>query len=377
MNEEKINFYGLGPFYLEYQGKKVDGSSWISKRALYLLMYLLMAKDRHVAAEELVDVFWEESELEDGKNKLYNTIYLLRRSLVKDGIPKDIIESVSGGYSINDNYKVWCDWNYFESKTDQLIHEDDFSVVELDNLFQLYRGDFLPSLRYEGWTEIQREKLRENYLALIEILSLKLYSEQKYRDSVNYLHRGIEYDPYRENFYLLYIKCLVKLGRIAEAINSYKKCEQILKEELDVLPGQELKNEYHKIKLSRELTSKIEEDIIFEDDEALGAMICDLEVFKKIYDLETRHVKRLEKEFVLIKIDFTGVEMPIPFSEAVQKISLMLRTCDVICASSNKLYLLLQDINMMNSGIIMNRFNQFCQNLELTKKPSIDIKEIS
>ncbi|MFW5885857.1 MAG: AfsR/SARP family transcriptional regulator, partial [Halanaerobium sp.] len=117
MNEVKINFYGLGPFYLEYQGKKVDGSNWISKRALYLLMYLLLANERHVAAEELVDVFWEESDLEDGKNKLYNTIYLLRRSLAKDGIPKDIIESVSGGYSINKDYQIWCDWEYFEKKT--------------------------------------------------------------------------------------------------------------------------------------------------------------------------------------------------------------------------------------------------------------------
>jgi DNA-binding SARP family transcriptional activator len=109
----------------------------------------------------------------------------------------------------------------------------------MEQLFKLYRGDFLPCLRYEGWTEIQREKLRENYLSLIEILSDKLYYNQKYRDTVNYLHRGIQYDPYRENFYLLYIKALVKLGRIAEAINSYKKCEQILKDELDVLPGQE------------------------------------------------------------------------------------------------------------------------------------------
>jgi len=377
MNEEKINFYGLGPFYLEYQGEKVDGSNWISKRALYLLMYLLMAKERHVTAEELVDVFWEESDLEDGKNKLYNTIYLLRRSLAKDGVPKNIIESVSGGYSINNDYKIWCDWIYFEDKTELLNSSEELSREEMEQLFKLYRGDFLPCLRYEGWTEIQREKLRENYLSLIEILSDKLYYNQKYRDTVNYLHRGIQYDPYRENFYLLYIKALVKLGRIAEAINSYKKCEQILKEELDVLPGQELKNEYHKIRLSRELTAKIEEDIIFEEDESLGAMICDIEVFKRIYDLETRHVKRLKKEFVMIKIDFAGVEMPISFSKAAEKISLMLRSCDVICASNNKLYLLLQDINMMNSGIIMNRFNQFCQNLELTKKPSIDIKEIS
>ena len=374
---EKISFYGLGPFYFEYRGKKFDGSNWISKRALYLLMYLLLAKDRNVAAEELVDVFWEESDLNDGKNKLYNTIYLLRRSLARDGVPKDVIESVSGGYSINDSYEIWRDWEYFEKKTNQLIHEENLAVEELEHLFQLYRGDFFHSLRYEGWTEIQREKLRENYLTLIGVLSEKLYTAQKYRDTVNYLHSGIKYDPYRENFYLLYIKSLVKLGRIAEAINSYKKCEQILKEELDVLPGQELKDEYHKIKTSRELTAKIEDDIVFEDKINSGAMICDLDVFKKIYDLESRHVKRLKKEFVMITIDFKGIKLPISFSEAAEKISFMLRSCDVICSCNNKMYLLLRDINMMSSGIIISRFNRFCQHLELNKKPSLDIKEIN
>ncbi|MFN2341613.1 MAG: BTAD domain-containing putative transcriptional regulator [Halanaerobium sp.] len=377
MNEEKISFYGLGSFYLEYQGEKVDGSSWISKRALYLLVYLLLVKERKVAAEELVDIFWPESNLDDGKNKLYNTVYLLRRSLAKDGIPRDIVESVSGGYSINNDYQIWCDWNYFDKKTDLLNSKKELSREELDQLFKLYRGDFLLTLRYEGWTEIQREELREKYLTLIEVLSDKLYNAQKYRDTVNYLHRGIEHDPYRENFYLLYIKALVKLGRIAEAMNSYKKCEQILKEELDVLPGQELKNEYHKIKLSREVTAKIEEEIIFEEDKISGAMICDINVFKKIYDLESRHVKRLKKEFVMIKLDFSDVILPISFSEVVGKIGAMLRNCDVICSSYNKVYLLLQDMSMMNSGIIMSRFNQFFQELELSKKPSIDVKEVS
>ena len=375
--EETIEFYGLGPFYFKYHNKIVSGSAWVSKRALFIFMYLLLEKKRTVSVEELIDIFWEGSDLEDGKNKLYNTIYLLRRSLAKDGIPKDIIESVSGGYSINNAYEIWADWDYFEKKTDQMIHEKELEVEELEELFPLYRGDFFPALRYEDWTEIQREKLRENYLNLIEILSNKLYQAQKFRDTVNYLHRGIEYDPYRENFYLLYIKALVKLGRIAEAINSYKKCEQILKEELDVLPGQELKNEYHKIKLSRELSETIEEDLIFEGNDDSGAIICNVDVFKKIYDVELRHVRRQKGKFVLIKIDFNGVKLPIPFSEAAVKISFMLRSCDVICVNNYKIYLLLQDMNMINSGIIMNRVNSFCEDLELTKKPSIDIKEIS
>ncbi|MFW5987988.1 MAG: AfsR/SARP family transcriptional regulator [bacterium] len=378
MIEKKIDFYGLGPFYLVYQGKRVDGSSWISKRALYLFMYLLLAKDRKVTAEELVDIFWVESDLEDGKNKLYNTIYLLRRSLAKDGVPKDIIESVSGGYTINNDYLIWCDWFYFEEKTDQLNSNQQLSMEEMEKLFKLYRGDFFPSLRYEGWTEISREKLRENYLNLIEILSIKLYAEQRYRDTVNYLHRGIEYDPYRENFYLLYIKALVKLGRIAEAINSYKKCEQILKEELDVLPGQELKNEYHKIRLSREITFKIENDIVFdEEDRDEGAVFCNYDVFKKIYDIESRHAKRLKKEFIMITIDFTEIVISKALLETAEKIASLFRSCDLIYVSEDKIYLLLLDTNLMSSGIIINKINKAFQNLGFSKKPSIDIKEIS
>jgi len=123
--EEAINFYGLGPFYFEYQNKTVNGNDWVSKRALFIFMYLLLSKKRNVSVEELIDIFWENSDLTDGKNKLYNTIYLLRRSLAKDGIPKNIIESVSGGYSINNSYKIWTDWDYFEKKTEQLIHKND------------------------------------------------------------------------------------------------------------------------------------------------------------------------------------------------------------------------------------------------------------
>lgn len=57
MEAEIIRFYGLGPFYLKFQDKIVDGKKWISKRAFYLLMFLLLEKNRKISAEELVDVF--------------------------------------------------------------------------------------------------------------------------------------------------------------------------------------------------------------------------------------------------------------------------------------------------------------------------------
>lgn len=327
--------------------------------------------------EEFVDILWPESNLEDGKNKLYNTIYLLRKSLGKNGAPKDIIESNNGAYLLNKNYQIWTDWEHFEKSISDLTSGKDFTVEELKSLFKLYRGDYFISLKYEDWTEIYREKIREYYLLLIDTITLRLYNRGNYRDVANYLHKGIEYDPYRENFYLLYIKSLVKLGRIAEAINSFKKCERILDEELNVPPSQELKSEIKKIKISREISEKVYENVDTKPVIEMGAMFCEFGVFQKIYEFELRHIKRLNKEFLLLTVDFNDLDLKIDFDFLSHKIANILRTEDVISVCGRKMYIILREMEIINSGIVMQRFNSLCQELNLKKRPSLDIKEIT
>jgi len=377
LDDFDFKFYGLGPFYCEYKGRRIDGDNWVSKRAIYVLMYLLQERKRTVSAEELVDIFWPESNLEDGKNKLYNTIYLLRKSLKKNGAPKDIVESNNGGYILNKSYQIWTDWNHFEKTISELTSGEEISIEELKSLFKLYRGDYFISLKYEGWTEINREKIREYFLLLIDFMTNRLFKREKYRDVVNYLHKGIEYDPYRENFYLLYIKALVKLGRIAEAINSYKKCERILNEELNVPPSPELKSEIQRIKISREISEKVYQNIDTKPVIEMGAMFCEFGVFQKIYELELRHVKRLNKEFVLLTVDFTDLDLKVDFDLLSHRIARILRTEDVISVCGEKIYIILKEMEVINSGIVMQRFNELCKELDLKKRPSLDIKEIT
>jgi len=125
---------------------------------------------------------------------------------------KEIIESKNGYYSINSGYQIWTDWEHFESKTENLINEEaSFDIKSLKNLFEFYRGDFFADLNYADWPEIYREELRQKYLNLIEIMTGKMYSANKYLDLLYYLNKGLDYDPYREKFYLLKLKALDKL----------------------------------------------------------------------------------------------------------------------------------------------------------------------
>ncbi len=385
MSDKRLNFYGLGSFYFS-NGKKVfNGNSWVSKKALYLFMYLLFERKRNVSSEELVDIFWPESDLGRGRKKLYDTVYLLRKSLNKNGLSKEIIESKNGHYIINSDYRVWTDWEYFDSKTESLINDEkNFEIKTLKNLFEFYRGDFFTDLNYAEWTEIYREELRQKYLNLIEIMSEKMYSANKYLDLLYYLNKGLDYDPYREKFYLLKLKALDKLGRIAEAINCFKNCKRILNEELGVSPQQKLKNEMQRIKINRdnpgELGMNIEENIRLES----GAMQCaNFNEFKKIFELEFRQVQRFEdKEFLLIAIkfnknDLSSNELEVTSDQIAAKFKTIMRLGDYICPTNNEIYLILQNMSLDSSGVIIKRFNHFFKKHNFNKKPKLDIKEIN
>lgn len=348
-------------------------------------MYLVLKRDKNVDSEELVDLFWPESSLERGKKRLYDTIYLLRKSLDRDGLSKDIVESSNGYYSINSDYKVWTDWDHFDSKTDQLLKEDkEFSLKDLKTLFEFYRGDFFNELNYADWTEIYREELRQKYLDLIELMTAKMYESKKYLDALNYLNRGLDYDPYREKFYLLKIKTLGKLNRIAEAISCFEDCKNILEEELGVSPQRELKNELQRIKNSRDFNHQdielnISRNVSFES----GAMRCSTAgELKRVFELELRQVRRMEdKEFLLVTLNFEednfkAGNVKFTSDQIAERFKSSMRMGDYICPINNKIHIILQGMSLDSSGAIIKRFNQFFKQLNFARKPKLDIKEI-
>lgn len=371
-----LKFYGLGSFYLEYQSIKIDGSNWVSKRALELLMYLSFKLGRRTDAEEIIDLFWPDSDLETGKNKLYNTIYLLRKSLQRAGLEKELIKSLQGGYLINNNYLLWTDWGYFIEKGHLYLQQKNVSTAELTELLKIYRGDFFALLRYESWPKNQRDILSGLHLALLEKLIIKLYENDDYQLLFNYLNQGLNLDPYAEIFYLIYFKVFVKLGKTKEAINIYQKCKDILAAELDLEPGPELQQEYLNLKAKQDIIIKNKLD--FKQTEiGTGAMICDQESFKKIYELELRSAKRKNIKFILLTIDLSNSQINSDFKNVIKQTGAVLRTGDVICSCNKKIYIILREIGFKDTGIILTRFDQVFKRFNLASQASIDLKEVN
>jgi len=386
LSENILRIYGLGSFYFSKGRQYFDGSSWISNKALEVFKYLIFERKRNVNSEELIEVFWPESELKHGKKLLYDTVYLLRKSLKKDGLSKGMIESSNGNYTINSDYNIWTDWGHFDSRIDKLLRGKGKSTIKnLKALYEFYRGDFFSNLNYSDWPSVYREELRQKYLELIEIITKKMYGKNNYLAALSYINKGLDYDPYREEFYLMKLKILNKLGRIAEAIKCYKECKKTLKEDLGVLPKADLKKELKRIKNNRKFKkNNVYKNLKTDMSSDAGAMECStVSEFKSVLELELRQGKRSEfTNFLLINIRLETDNLKVKkektkLQKLTQELKSTMRMGDFICPANNQIYLILYDMDLDNSGIIIKRFNNIFKNHRFKETPKLDIKEIN
>ena len=360
-----LKVYGLGRFIVKYGDMEKNIDDWTSNKALRMFKYFLLNRNKDIYNEELVEVFWPEIDPETGKKRLYNTIYLLRKNI---GI-KDIVINKTTSYKFNDKYTCWVDWEQFNNIYENL--NNSITIEELKTAVELYHGELMPGLRYEYWVEELRTNLQEKYLDIILKLSEKLYEKGEYIEALIYLKKGINEEPYREEYYNLAMKILTKTGRIYEAIAVYEKYKNMISNELGIEPSPEIIATYKKIKNSDLVKQHNTQEI-----NARGALKCDREVFNKIFELENRQVKRTDKNFTLLTIDFEELEISHNFDNLCEEMGELFRSGDVICCYKNKIDVLLHDMNVEKTNYILNRIFEYLKEKNIHHKPTFDFKEI-
>ena len=145
-----------------------------------------------------------------------------------------------------DNRYCWIDTWAFErvtGKIDRLLRHAsaDEQIVELESLghqaLSLYRGHFLGDCDTAPWSIGLREKLRGKFVRLL--LSLGRFWEERRRFdlAIQFYERGLEADHLVEVFYERLIICYGTLGRMADALNVYRRCQRVLSVVLGIQPS--------------------------------------------------------------------------------------------------------------------------------------------
>ena len=219
----------LGGLDMEAEGRALSLSA---RKARALLAYLAFHAGRPFSREQLSALLWEEHDPARARQSLRQVLTVLRSSLAAAGAAPPQVEGDHIGLH---RESVQVDVHALERRLDVGAGADLLAAVEL------YRGDLLAGFdprapAYEEWLAGERARLRERMLAALDsLLSAELQGEAG-EPAVALALRILHLDPLREPAHRALMRLYARQGRTGLALSQYRRCRDLLRDELGVAP---------------------------------------------------------------------------------------------------------------------------------------------
>jgi len=240
----------FGPGQMAFAGRPLLG--FPNRQAYALLCYLLLNRGYPHSREKLAATFWGDSSTPLSRKYLRNALWQLRLALQAIGAPADDyvrIDEDSVAFLNSAHYRL--DVETFETlaahgqdRRGQDLNRDQAGQLEL--AVQTYTGDLLDGLDTE-WCLYDRERLGLLYLNTLGKLLAYYGAHDQYERALAYGERILARDNTREKVHREIMRLHWLAGEPKLALAQYKRCEQILQEELGIAPLDETRRMYHQM----------------------------------------------------------------------------------------------------------------------------------
>jgi DNA-binding SARP family transcriptional activator len=246
-----LTVYCFGSFQVYEDDHVID--EWASRKGKAIFKYLLMHRDRPVAKEQLMDLFWPNSRPDAARNNLNVAIYGLRQAL-RNGYPDfSHIIFQDDCYILNPEMRLWVDVDAFESHLHQgniywQQNQQEQAVYEYQAAASLYQGEFLAEDRYEEWVFPRRQQLQEAYLEMLALLSRHYLDNEDFTACIDCSQKILNIESCQEAAHRHLMQAYYRLGQAYLAIRQYHECVTALQTELDVPPEDRTTKLYESIR---------------------------------------------------------------------------------------------------------------------------------
>ncbi|SHI55086.1 BTAD domain-containing putative transcriptional regulator [Lutispora thermophila] len=302
-----LNIKTLGDFDIFFGEESLLKETKRSYKLYKLLQYFITFRNRKLLPEVIIDNLWKDQESNDPKNMLRTQIFRLRQ-LIKKFLPKGADDSkyfnitfINGYYCFEVGECAVLDIVEFEELIDRAGQKEDDDIDEAIDLYgqalEIYKGPYLSENSYEVWLVPVRNHYRRLYIKTL----LKLIELYKKKDEHNKIielcEKAIIIEPYEESIHICLMETMLRIGQIKSAMSHYEYISSLLSKETGVKSSPGLR-EIHR-KIQRYYDEQGETDINnikikLEEGPAEGALFCDLDYFKFLYNVEKRRSTRDE-----------------------------------------------------------------------------------
>ena len=246
----RVRIHTLGHFAVSINDNLLTFPTRAQRKPLELLKALIALGGHGVGISVLTGYLWPDMEGDAAQNAYNVALHRLRRLLGDN----DMFDVQEGSLSL-DPQRVWVDTNAFE----RLVGEIDMlaqapntgDAIALEvlamRMLKLYPGHFLHDDE-APWAIACRERLRSKFLRAGSVIGARLEGAQLLDEAANLYRRALEQDALAETFYRGLIRCLKARGHVAEALDAYRRCRDILSVTLGVEPSAETQALYRGLK---------------------------------------------------------------------------------------------------------------------------------
>ncbi len=227
-----LRIEALGTFRIRHDDESLDVGTKASHKPLELLKALIALGGEAVSTTRLADALWPDADGDTASQNLRTTLHRLRKLL-----GPDMLQVRDGQVSL-DRKRCYLDVWVLQSELARAETDGGLTPGHVQRLLALYPGPLLADCELSV-AIAARETLRSRYLRTLERLAKRLRESGKTDLAIACYEKGLEVDPLAERFYQGLMRCYLQLGRPAEGLAIYARCEQILDAELGVAPSAE------------------------------------------------------------------------------------------------------------------------------------------
>src|SRR5206468_505577 len=135
--------------------------AWRLRKASSLVKLLALTPNHALHREQLCDLLWPDLDFDAAHNNLRYALHVARRSLAGAAGDTPLLTLHQQTVTLGTPAGLWVDAEAFAAAAAAARRSQDPRHYGM--AADRYTGDLLPEDRYEDWTAVRRETLRETY----------------------------------------------------------------------------------------------------------------------------------------------------------------------------------------------------------------------
>lgn len=244
-----LKIFLLGRFAVYCGERLLDDAAWQRQKAKKLFKLLLLAPQRQLLKDRVLDLLWPDKSPEAAANNLHRTLFVLRRVFQPDLTNANLSPYIlfkDDVLTLNPAMIAWVDADAFELLVQQ-GRQQQHNLALYQAARELYGGDCLPEDLYEDWAAPRRAALQRNYVDLLKQMAARYAEQAAYGEAIDCLHALLHSEPTDESVQRELMRLYVQTGDRHKALRQYQHASRVLQEELGVEPSTQTTELYQAI----------------------------------------------------------------------------------------------------------------------------------